>query len=104
MRTFLCLFNYKAAQYIGEICRYLLAQPVRPCDKKHNLRIMLGNGLRPKIWKEFIDRFNIPKIGEFYGSTEGNANVGMFFASAKVINQILMLINLIACYCSECRQ
>jgi fatty-acyl-CoA synthase len=28
--------------------------------------------LRPEIWAEFQKRFNIPEIGEFYGSTEGN--------------------------------
>ncbi|CAG2120550.1 unnamed protein product, partial [Medioppia subpectinata] len=61
--------------YIGEICRYLLAQPEKPVDKQHNLRIMIGNGLRKKIWTDFKTRFNIPQIGEFYGSTEGNANV-----------------------------
>jgi solute carrier family 27 fatty acid transporter 1/4 len=62
--------------YIGEICRYLLAQPEKPVDKLHNLRIMFGNGLRKKIWKDFQTRFNIKQIVEFYGSTEGNANVG----------------------------
>lgn len=35
----------------------------------------MGNGLRPKIWTEFVERFNIKQVGEFYGSTEGNANV-----------------------------
>jgi acyl-CoA synthetase (AMP-forming)/AMP-acid ligase II len=28
-------------------------------------------GLRPQIWREFVTRFNIPAIREFYGSTEG---------------------------------
>ncbi|CAG2118176.1 unnamed protein product, partial [Medioppia subpectinata] len=68
-------YNCTAAMYIGEICRYLLAQPEKPVDKQHNLRIMIGNGLRKKIWTDFKTRFNIPQIGEFYGSTEGNANV-----------------------------
>jgi len=36
---------------------------------------MFGNGLRPVIWKEFKKRFNIKKIAEFYGATEGNASV-----------------------------
>ena len=35
----------------------------------------IGNGLRPHIWQEFKDRFNLQKIAEFYGSTEGNANM-----------------------------
>jgi len=60
-------------QYIGELCRYLVGAPKKDTDNKHSVRIAIGNGLRPEIWNEFQDRFNIPQIGEFYGSTEGNA-------------------------------
>ncbi|XP_015175015.1 PREDICTED: long-chain fatty acid transport protein 4-like isoform X2 [Polistes dominula] len=63
------------AQYIGEMCRYILAVPARPEDKQHNLRMIFGNGLRPQIWRQFVERFNIPQIVEFYGATEGNANI-----------------------------
>jgi len=63
-------------QYIGEICRYLLAQPDKPQDKLHHIRLAFGNGLRPQIWMSFKGRFNIEQIGEFYGATEGNANLG----------------------------
>ncbi|KAJ7372273.1 hypothetical protein OS493_019717 [Desmophyllum pertusum] len=63
-------------QYIGEVCRYLLAQPYRPSEKQHSVRVAVGNGLRPQIWNEFQSRFGIGRIGEFYGSTEGN--VGFF--------------------------
>jgi acyl-CoA synthetase (AMP-forming)/AMP-acid ligase II len=63
-------------QYIGELCRYLLGGPKRPNDSKNNVRIAIGNGLRPEIWDEFQERFGIPQIGEFYGSTEG---VGALF-------------------------
>ena len=61
--------------YIGEICRYLMAQPHKSSDKGHSLRLAIGNGLRPQIWRDFQTRFGIKQIGEFYGSTEGNANV-----------------------------
>uniref|UniRef100_A0A183C7F3 Long-chain-fatty-acid--CoA ligase n=1 Tax=Globodera pallida TaxID=36090 RepID=A0A183C7F3_GLOPA len=37
--------------------------------------LLLGNGLRPQIWRDFVQRFGIAKIGEFYGSTEGNSNL-----------------------------
>jgi fatty-acyl-CoA synthase len=60
-------------QYIGELCRYLLATPPSEWDRKHKVRIAIGNGLRPEIWDAFQTRFNIPEIGEFYGATEGNA-------------------------------
>ncbi|MEO0883922.1 MAG: long-chain-acyl-CoA synthetase [Pseudomonadota bacterium] len=60
--------------YIGELCRYLLNQPVHPKEQAHKLRTGFGNGLRPEIWKDFLDRFNVPGLVEFYGSTEGNVN------------------------------
>lgn len=66
------------AQYIGEICRFLLNCPEKPEETQHKLRLMVGNGLRPQIWKEFVQRFKVPWIIEFYGATEGNANMGKF--------------------------
>ncbi|KIH52856.1 hypothetical protein ANCDUO_17034 [Ancylostoma duodenale] len=65
-----------ASQYIGEICRYLLAQPVVPEEATHQMRLLYGNGLRAEIWQPFVDRFRV-KIGEVYGSTEGTSNLGM---------------------------
>lgn len=57
-------------QYVGEVCRYLLNAKPHPDEKKHNVRIAYGNGLRPDIWQEFKDRFGIEGVGEFYASTE----------------------------------
>ncbi|XP_075946886.1 long-chain fatty acid transport protein 1-like [Anarhichas minor] len=62
-------------QYIGEICRYLLAQPVRSSEAHHRVRVAIGNGLRPSVWEEFVQRFRIPRIGEFYGATECNCSL-----------------------------
>lgn len=67
--------NCTVAQYIGELCRYLLATSYSPDQQKHNLRLMYGNGLRPQIWSQFVRRFGIPHIGEIYGATEGNSNL-----------------------------
>lgn len=68
------IVRYKAnvTQYIGELCRYMLNSPETPSDRAHCLRIAIGNGLRREIWPKFCQRFNIPEIGELYGSTEGN--------------------------------
>ncbi|CAH0557667.1 unnamed protein product [Brassicogethes aeneus] len=68
-------YNATVSQYIGEMCRYVLAVPPKPTDTQHKLRMIYGNGLRPQIWTEFVERFNIPKVAEFYGATEGNANI-----------------------------
>ncbi|NWV01981.1 S27A1 protein, partial [Upupa epops] len=62
-------------QYIGEICRYLLNQPVCDAEGRHCVRLAVGNGLRPTIWEEFTRRFRIPQIGEFYGATECNCSI-----------------------------
>ncbi len=66
--------KYGATQfeYIGELCRYLLNAPPHKLERKHQLRVVMGNGLRPEIWPGFKARFRIPKIIEFYGATEGN--------------------------------
>lgn len=72
--------NATAVQYVGETMRYLLAVPpeVDPVtgedlDKKHNVRIIFGNGLRPDVWNKVKERFNIPTVCEFYASTEGSS-------------------------------
>jgi fatty-acyl-CoA synthase len=58
--------------YIGEICAYLLNQPPKPTDRKHKVRVIGGNGLRPAIWDEFTQRFGIERVCEFYAASEGN--------------------------------
>lgn len=68
-------YKCTAAQYIGEICRYLLAVPPGPNDRAHNVRVIIGNGLRPQIWEEFVERFGVKRVLEFYGATEGNSNL-----------------------------
>jgi fatty-acyl-CoA synthase len=58
-------------QYIGELCRYLLASPADPLEQRHSLRLCCGNGLQAKVWEAFQQRFRIPQILEYYASTEG---------------------------------
>jgi len=58
--------------YVGELCRYLLNRPPQDDDAHNTVRMMIGNGLRPTIWKEFRQRFAIDNIYEFYASSEGN--------------------------------
>jgi len=59
-------------QYIGELCRYLVNTPYQPVETEHSLRMACGNGLRPEVWQPFKTRFRIPRILEYYASTEGN--------------------------------
>jgi fatty-acyl-CoA synthase len=62
-------------QYIGEICRYLLNQPPRGDDRDHRVRVMMGAGLAPELWKPFQERFGVAHILEGWSSTEANTSL-----------------------------
>ena len=82
--------KYGATQfeYIGELCRYLLNAPPHPLERKHKLRVVMGNGLRPEIWPAFKARFKIPHIIEFYGATEGNVALVNFDGKVGSVGRI----------------
>lgn len=65
--------------YIGEVCRYLLNAPPHPREREHRLTRIVGNGMRPDVWKSFVDRFDPGIVHEFYGATEGNVNMTNLF-------------------------
>lgn len=65
-------------QYIGELCRYLVNAPPHPEERRHRLRLAVGNGLRPDVWDRFQARFSVPRILEFYGATESNLTLFNF--------------------------
>ena len=75
-------------QYIGELCRYLLNAEVNPKERKHKIRMAIGNGLRPEIWPAFQKRFNIPRVLEFYGATEGNVALLNYDGTVGAVGRI----------------
>ncbi len=77
-----------AFQYIGELCRYLLNSPSHPDETGHRIRVIIGNGLRPEVWTPFQERFQIPRIVEFYGATEGNFALINFSGKVGAIGQL----------------
>jgi fatty-acyl-CoA synthase len=74
--------------YIGELCRYLVNQTEQPGEQTHKLRMAFGNGLRPEIWETVQQRFRVPEILEFYGSTEGNVSLFNFDGKPGAIGRI----------------
>src|SRR6185437_1472536 len=62
-------------QYIGELCRYLLHTTSVRSAMGHQLRMFCGNGMGADVWKEFQEKFNIPRVLEFYASTEGGVSL-----------------------------
>ena len=75
-------------QYIGELCRYLINSPHSPNERAHHLRLACGNGLRSDVWPEFKERFQIPKIIEFYAATEGNVSLFNFEGKEGAIGRL----------------
>jgi fatty-acyl-CoA synthase len=75
-------------QYIGELCRYLVNTPRQAAETEHSLRMACGNGLRPEVWVPFQSRFKIPRILEYYASTEGNFSLYNCEGQAGAIGRI----------------
>jgi fatty-acyl-CoA synthase len=75
-------------QYIGELCRYLVNTPCQEIETEHSLRLACGNGLRPEVWEPFKNRFRIPRILEYYASTEGNFSLYNCEGQAGAIGRI----------------
>jgi fatty-acyl-CoA synthase len=75
-------------QYIGELCRYLLASPPNPAEVRHGLRLCCGNGLRAEVWQAFQSRFHIPAILEYYAATEGTFSLYNCEGRAGAIGRI----------------
>ena len=72
-------YNCTCFVYIGEFIRYLMSRPELKDDKINPIRAIIGNGLRPDIWNSFKQRFDIERIGEFYGASEGNGGFANVF-------------------------
>ena len=74
--------------YVGELCRYLVNAPPGPDDRRHRIRLCLGNGLRPDVFVAFRDRFALPRILEFYAATEGNCSLFNFDSKPGAVGRI----------------
>jgi fatty-acyl-CoA synthase len=74
--------------YIGELCRYLANQPASDEDRNHKIRLIFGNGLRPDVWDDMMDRFKVGGVLEFYGATEGNVSLFNFDGRRGAIGRI----------------
>ena len=67
-----------ALYYIGEIVRFLLTPEEQPDERNNTLRAMMGAGMRPDVWREFVRRFDVPLVLEGLGSTEANYGITNF--------------------------
>lgn len=96
-------YNVTVFQYIGELCRYLINQPVVPQERTHKVRIAAGSGLRPDVWKEFARRFGKINIREAYGLTESSIGFLNYtneigpIGRASYFNKLSMTFELLKC-------
>jgi len=74
--------------YIGELCRYLVGRPPEEGEHVHKIRLAFGNGLSREVWAELQRRFAVPRLLEFYGSTEGNVSMFNFDGTLGAIGRI----------------
>jgi fatty-acyl-CoA synthase len=61
--------------YVGDLGRLLLATPPSERDRRHSLRLAVGNGLAEDVWPRFQARFGIPAVREFYAATESPVGI-----------------------------
>lgn len=71
-----------ALLYVGDLGRMLLATPEAANDRRHRLRVAVGNGMAADVWPKFQARFGIESVREFYAATE--SPVGIFNFSGRV--------------------
>jgi fatty-acyl-CoA synthase len=74
--------------YIGELVRYLANHPPTDNERRHRLRLAFGNGLARDMWQELVGRFAVPRILEFYGSTEGNVSLFNFDGGVGAVGRV----------------
>ncbi|MFH0022866.1 long-chain-acyl-CoA synthetase [Pseudomonas fluorescens] len=82
--------------YVGELCRYLVDQPPNADDSRHDVRKMIGNGLRPGAWAEFKGRFAVEHICELYAASDGNIGFTNVLNFDNTIGFSLMAWELVA--------
>jgi hypothetical protein len=65
-------------QYIGEVCRYLLATPPVPEEKMHKVTKMFGNGLRFESLHFYLRKYGQrkPNISILRGGQKSGSFLG----------------------------
>ncbi|KAG7522908.1 very long-chain acyl-CoA synthetase-like [Solea senegalensis] len=91
-------YDVTVIQYIGEIMRYLCNSPKRLSDRRHKVRLAIGNGIRADVWREFNSRFGNIEIKELYGATEGNLFLMNYCGKVGAVGRINFLIKMLSSY------
>ncbi|KAL2762650.1 bile acyl-CoA synthetase isoform 2 precursor, partial [Daubentonia madagascariensis] len=82
--------------YVGEVLRYLCNTPQQPEDRKHTVRLAMGNGLRADVWETFQQRFGPIRIWEVYGSTEGNIGFVNYLGRCGAVGKMSCFLRMLS--------
>jgi citronellyl-CoA synthetase len=74
--------------YVGEICRYLLNTD-SPKSNNNTLKSIFGNGLRPDLWNEFKEKFQIDEVREMYSASDSNIASTNIFNIDKTVGMVV---------------
>ena len=55
---------------LGGMTSAIYAEPQRPGDRDHRVRMVISAGMPANLWRRFEDRFGL-RVFEFYGTAEG---------------------------------
>ena len=66
-------YGVTVASYTWTMLRELVDAPPHPGERHHAVRLFVGSGMPPGLWRRVSERFAPARVLEFYASTEGGA-------------------------------
>lgn len=65
-------YGVTVVSYTWTMMREILDAETLPLDEGHPVRLFIGSGMPPGLWRRVTDRFAPARVLEFYASTEGD--------------------------------
>jgi putative long chain acyl-CoA synthase len=66
-------YGVTVASYTWTLLRDLVEAPAQPGERYHRVRLFIGSGMPPGLWRHVEERFTPARVLEFYASTEAGA-------------------------------
>jgi putative long chain acyl-CoA synthase len=66
-------YGVSIVSYTWTMLRELVEAPEHPGERHHPVRLFVGSGMPPGLWRRALERFAPARVLEFYASTPGEA-------------------------------
>jgi putative long chain acyl-CoA synthase len=66
-------YGVTTASYTWTLLRDVADAPPHPGERHHPVRLFIGSGMPPGLWRRVTERFAPARVLEFYAATEGGA-------------------------------